>query len=236
MDFASELCKYPLPIPELPGITGTVSALALKGVAHALMGAVHYAGHEDYGDGTFAVVTRHTTVDADRVSAMRFDEAGRVVAVYAPDELGPTVSPHMALTALVEALMRQDEAGELVEAYGALLDVWSDLGRRSPFYLAGEERFAQAVVRTANELYLWLRFGPDPDTDRLAGAGVDVASARPGADAVSRTDLVWALQDIARLRPWPAPCFESSGEPDLWWVGMPEAMAFAPLISGVAGG
>jgi hypothetical protein len=225
MDFASELRKYPLPIPELPGIAGTVSALALKAVVHALQGAVHYAAREDYGDGTYAVVTRHSTADGDRTSAIRCTDDGHIAVIYAPDELGPVVSPHLAITALVEALMRQDEADALIEAYGVLLDTWSGLGRQSPFWLAGDERFADAVVRVANELHLWLCFGCDPGTDRLAGARVEVASSRPGAeDIASRTDLVWAMQNIARLRPWPAPCLESSCEPDLWWVGLP-AMA-----------
>jgi hypothetical protein len=229
MDIVSELLKYPLPIPDLPGVTGAVSALTLKGVLHALLGAVHYAGREDYDDGTYAIVTGHTTVEGSRTSAVRCDGAGRIVAVYAPDELGPVVSPHLAITALVEAMTQPDEAFELFEAYGALLDVWNSLGRRSPLWLAEDTRFAGAALSAASELYLWLCFGNNPEMDRLAGASVEVASSRPGTeDVTSRTDLVWAMQDVARLRPWPAPCLESSGEPepDLWWVGVPEAMAY----------
>jgi len=223
MDIVSELLKYPLPIPDLPGVTGTVSALALKAVLHALLGAVHYAAREDYDDGTYAIVTGHTTVEGSRTSAIRCNGAGYIVAVYAPDELGPTVSPHLAITALVEAMTRPDEGFELCEAYGTLLDVWTEHGRRSPLWLAEDKRFAGAALRAASELYLWLCFGNNPDMDRLANARVEVASSRPGTEVVtSRTDLVWAMQDVARLRPWPAPCLESSGEPDPWWVGMPE--------------
>lgn len=168
--------------------SGAVSALIVKGVARALDGVVEKAKVEHYDDGGRTVITEHRGSRGLRSSGLCLTDDGAVRAVYAPDGLSYGVTYHLAMTTMVEALTQAGEAKDLMEAYGAMLEIWDGLGRRRVADMARDAGFRTAVLRVCDEMYFWLRYRaeatPDPASDRISDAETTFVSKRGPADRV----------------------------------------------------
>jgi MoxR-like ATPase len=86
------------------------------------------------------------------------------------------VTYHLGLLAMVEALLRREEATDLLDAWETLLKAREANGG------AIDETLVQPLATAADELYYWLRYGPLeplPANDRLDGLAVRDAADPP---------------------------------------------------------
>jgi len=113
------------------------------------------------------------------------------------------ISYQFGLLALAEALVRPEEAVDLLEAYQDLITF---TGGRVPDPQAAygsDGTFTGLLQRVSDELYFWLRHqdqDPDADNDRLANEAITVYDQAADQEVREGPNLAGALVDPDRLR------------------------------------
>lgn len=113
------------------------------------------------------------------------------------------ISYQFGLLALAEALVRPEEARDLLEAYQDLLTF---TGGRVPDPQAAygsDGTFVGLLQRASDELYFWLRYvdqDPHEDHDRLANEAIAVYDEAAEQEVREGPNLAGALTDPDRLR------------------------------------
>ena len=189
--------------------TGHLSAMLAKSVAVMLKGAV--VGVSQLAEGGVMVRSLSQSGSPDHICHW-LDE---VPEAYLPRG---HVTYHLGILAMGEALVRKEEATDLLDAWEGLLTACQARGG------VVDEPLSAQVATAADELYFWLRYGPRdplPASDRLEGLRVRDAAAPPAVTPSHPIDpgVLTDRGKLGRLRrgektPEPEPVEEApSGHP-----------------------
>ncbi len=181
--------------------TGRLSAMVAKSVVVMLKGGV--IGVSQLAEG--GVTVRSLSQSGGPNHVCHWLNEGP--AAYLPRG---NVTYHLGVLAMAEALVRKDNAPDLLDAWEKLLLAYEATG-------SVDASLAPQVATTADELYFWLRYGPAeplPANDRLQPLLVQDAATPPAVtpEAPLNPNVLTDLKKLRRFRreleivkPWPAP-------------------------------
>lgn len=113
------------------------------------------------------------------------------------------ISYQFGLLALAEALVRPDEATDLLDAYQDLITYTGGAVPDPQAAYGGDGTFTGLLERASDELYFWVRYQegtPDVDNERLDNDVITVYDAAADQEVREGPNLVGALTDPDQLR------------------------------------
>lgn len=166
--------------------TGQVSAMLAKSVVVMLKGAV--IGISPLAEG--GVTVRSVSQSGGPNHVCHWLDSGP--AAYLPRG---RVTYHTGILAMAEALVRKEEATDLLDTWEELITAYGTTG-------AIDEEIRPQLATAADELYFWLRYGdadPIAENDRLTSLSVLDAATPPAVTPGSPINFS-VLTDLGKLR------------------------------------
>lgn len=166
--------------------TGRLSAMLAKSVVVMLKGGV--IGVSQLAEGGVTVRSLSQSGGPNHVCHWLNEGPG----AYLPRG---NVTYHLGVLAMAEALVRKDDATDLLDAWETLLSAYEAIG-------SVEASLVPQVATAADELYFWLRYGSDEPSlanDRLQPLHVNDATAPPAVTPSASVNPS-VLTDLKKLR------------------------------------